>query len=477
MTIRRALLPVALATAMLGDVAACSEKSSPKVTPDAAAGAIVLGFSVSLTGGNAGVGAALRDGTQTAIDLLNAKGGVLGRPLLLDVKDDASNNTTQGDRGAVLRGIIQGFVDRPVTAILGPGASVQLQDAQAWAFPRQGDGAPVPGKNPTLVISAWSTSPAISQAQAPWPERFLYRTAPSDLLQRRAMFKLMTEDPPPSGADAGPAGPQHKCRAPFLIYGDDLLGKGFFDYLPGAFQRIGIAMKFATVPTNVIGDYSGPIAEIIAARADCVAFVTYADVAAAIIPKLKETMTSTAGYPADAYFIGVDAHFDTKFIEEVKKTNGDAIEGMVGTVPDTSPQTSQYSEFRTIFQTHTGTADEPPAYSANAFDAAILLGLALQKAQSFDDTRKIRDALVEVSRGYPGGAGPSSGTTPKLITPATLDDAFPVLRAGGTIDYYGASGPVNFDDTGDVVTGYVSWIIKKGQFQTLTRYRPTELPE
>jgi len=476
-----ALLALTAASAVVAP--ACSPESKSISRPDAGPRSVVVGMSVSLTGDNSGVGTALRDGTVAAVNLINGYGGVLGKRFEVVFKDDASNNSTAGDQGVILRGVIQGFIDEGVSAILGPGASVQLDDAQRLAYPRDSAGNPLPGSKPTLLISAWSTSPRISDVQRPWPDRYLYRTAPSDSGQTRAMVKLMTEGPSSDGggdagapdAGGGP-GVVHKCRSPFLVYSDDIIGKGYFDYLPGAFQARGITLPSVSIPTDAVPDYSQQINAVLAAKPDCIAMAAYLGGAVAMLPKLREAINRTPDFPRDYYFIGNDALYDQKFISDISLTDPTIVENMVGVVPDTAPPTAQYAEFKQLFQVQTGTTGEPPPYSANAFDGAILLALAIQHAGT-TETVAVKDALMEVSRGYPGSASGPGAINPTLITPGKLNQAFSVLNAGGKIDYHGASGPVNFDAKGDVLGNYIKWVITGGAYQTVARYIADDLPK
>ena len=84
------------------------------------------------------------------------------------------------------------------------------------------------------------------------------------------------------------------------------------------------------------------------------------------------------------------------------------------------------------------------AGGGNAFDAAVLIAFAIQKAGSVTDRVAIRDALREVSK--PGG---------RPITPAEIGDGLIELRNGGDIDYKGASGNVDFDEGGNVTGGFI----------------------
>ncbi len=62
-------------------------------SPAWAAEPIKIGFSMSLTGGNAGAGKIMLLGLEIWKDDVNAKGGLLGRPVQFVTYDDQSNPT------------------------------------------------------------------------------------------------------------------------------------------------------------------------------------------------------------------------------------------------------------------------------------------------------------------------------------------------------------------------------------------------
>ncbi|WP_394829715.1 ABC transporter substrate-binding protein [Pendulispora albinea] len=470
------LLLAIVGPALALDTTACSKESVPPSSQEP----IKIGFSVALSGGYSGTGTGLLQGAQVAVDLVNARGGVLGRPIQLLVEDDQSSNPTI-DQSRRLTQVIKGFVDQKVAAILGPGATVQVRTAADITFPRDPSTRQlVKGATPTLLITPWATSPTLTNDWNPWPERYLYRTPPSDKYQRAALYKRM-KDPIPTGGDSGPGEPPCK-QQPFLVYANDALGSTYEQYFsaqPGADAKYKVA-----VPTDDKGD--GNYTEVIAAyRAapppapDCVALVTYAEVSGNVVRQFRQAVPAINPMPK---FFGTDAIFDPGFVTTVR--NNAWVEGISGVEPDTAPLTNDYQDFKNIFQAQTATSGgalvEPPPYSSNAFDAVILLAFAIQKAETATDPKKIRDAMVEVSRGYPADlTEPPAELGAKLVSPRNIDLGFATLANKTAINYEGASGKVNFDRNGDVVAGYVKWFIKDGQFQLQdgagSRYTAEEL--
>jgi branched-chain amino acid transport system substrate-binding protein len=81
------------------------------------------------------------------------------------------------------------------------------------------------------------------------------------------------------------------------------------------------------------------------------------------------------------------------------------------------------------------------------YDAAAVAMLATQAAGEYDGT-KIRDKVREVTG--PGGEVVYPG-------PEGFARAREVLAAGGRITYVGATGPITFDQNGDVTGPYLIW--------------------
>jgi branched-chain amino acid transport system substrate-binding protein len=77
---------------LAGAVTACSSSAGTGAhSSSATKGPLVIGASVSLTGDFADSGKAVKAGYQLWADTVNAKGGILGRPVRLKIVDDASS--------------------------------------------------------------------------------------------------------------------------------------------------------------------------------------------------------------------------------------------------------------------------------------------------------------------------------------------------------------------------------------------------
>ena len=126
-------LAIVLALA-IGSAAAYSQEEIP------------VGEFASLTGGNASFGVSSHQGTQLAIDEINAAGGVLGKKIKLITEDDQS---LAGQPATIMRKFIS--TDN-VVAVLGEVASSKSKEA-----------APICQEHQIPMISPASTNPGVTE--------------------------------------------------------------------------------------------------------------------------------------------------------------------------------------------------------------------------------------------------------------------------------------------------------------------------
>lgn len=106
--------------------------------------AIKLGLSINLSGRGGEAGEHIRNGALLAVDEINAKGGINGRPLMLLVRDD--ENTDEGIRNADIS-----LLDENVVAIIGHSVSVNTINAY-----------PLVTSHDTVLISAYTGTTKLS---------------------------------------------------------------------------------------------------------------------------------------------------------------------------------------------------------------------------------------------------------------------------------------------------------------------------
>ncbi|MBC8133907.1 MAG: hypothetical protein H7X95_13060 [Deltaproteobacteria bacterium] len=109
----------------------------------------------------------------------------------------------------------------------------------------------------------------------------------------------------------------------------------------------------------------------------------------------------------------------------------------------------------------------PAAFESQAYDAMTLALLAMVKAASaLDDPalvtpEQVRQALEQIND--PAGEIIRTGST-------EFAKAVDLIAAGTPINYEGASGPVNFDAVGNVLSKAVLWKIQAGKFVEMQVY-------
>ena len=99
--------------------------------------------------------------------------------------------------------------------------------------------------------------------------------------------------------------------------------------------------------------------------------------------------------------------------------------------------------------------DPAGAFVAQAYDAAYVAALAIQKAGRADRAA-IRAALREVAN--PPG---------EVVGPGEWAKARALIAQGAAINYEGASGPVDFNEAGDAQGRIEVWEIRDGRIATV----------
>ncbi|MEM7046926.1 MAG: ABC transporter substrate-binding protein [Pseudomonadota bacterium] len=127
--------------------------------------------------------------------------------------------------------------------------------------------------------------------------------------------------------------------------------------------------------------------------------------------------------------------------EMVSQIGAENLQKAVFTTPGADTAATAYKNY--LMATEEAGINATGPYVANGYDAAFVMGLAIEKAGSAD-RGKIAAALREV-------AGPP-GTK---ILPGEWSKAKGLIAAGSDIDYVGASGEINFDANGDVTGSYM----------------------
>ncbi|MEW6593484.1 MAG: ABC transporter substrate-binding protein [Thermodesulfobacteriota bacterium] len=129
---------------------------------------IRLGLAINLSGQGGGAGEQIRDGSLLAVEEINARGGINGRPLELLVEDDG--NTEEGVRAADTR-----LIDAGVVAIIGHSFSANTLIAYPLVTSRN-----------TLLFTSFTATTRLSDR-----DDLFCRTAVDNKLYGKALASLL----------------------------------------------------------------------------------------------------------------------------------------------------------------------------------------------------------------------------------------------------------------------------------------------
>ena len=380
--------------------ASCGQSATTQDDP------IRIGVILSLSGELMSVGDHLASAAQLASREINAAGGLLGgRPVELLIRDDRTD-PMQAER------VAQELIDEGVVAIVGSLASSATARIQALTFEAQ-----IP------QISCCSTSEELSDVQPP-TERYLFRTAPSDIVQARVLARVVEDS---------------RCERLAILHVSDAYGNPFAAGIVQALGGTGVGVSEVVPFTRGRSSYATEVASVASANPDCVALVAYPDDGGKILRAWNELTT-----PPPVLWIGTDGVKDPGFPRAAGSS--DYIDGVIGTAPIVEPDTPSANEFAAAYQLTYG--ERPGIFDGNQYDAVILISLAIQSAGTTDGPA-VRDALFRVANEDGDDNGVISGQMAEAL--ALLEEP------DGDVDYEGASGPVNFDERGDVLTDYEVW--------------------
>src|SRR4029077_13269929 len=128
-------------------------------------------------------------------------------------------------------------------------------------------------------------------------------------------------------------------------------------------------------------------------------------------------------------FVGTDSTASSDFVKAIGVS---VAKDHLQSVTLTTVQTPAYAEFVKVTQSLFN--HEPKDAAANAYDAVLVSALAMQAAQS-TNSDKFAPAILQVTS--------QSGAT----SCSTYADCLADLKAGQTIKYLGAGGPMAYDSS------------------------------
>jgi branched-chain amino acid transport system substrate-binding protein len=327
----------------------------PPVLPALAAEPIRIGMVAELTGVSAEIGASQVNGVRLALDEINQAGGVLGRPLEVDIEDNQSTNP--GSVFALSKVLQKGTATAIITSV----RSTQIL-AMMPLILKAGLPAMMGGTDYTLT-----------HADNPW----LFRMRPHDGYSVKAV------------ADFGVNTLKRKKWA--IIYSTEAFGVGGKNRLIDALKALDLTPVMVQALNNTTQDFAPAVTAIQQSHADIVAVYlanTFDIGKFAIQFRKVEPGVTLIGAPplgtVTAIRAGGSALYDSYSINDF--------------VADANPQAHAYAvKYREKYRV------EPDLFSSWGYDAVYILALAIKNANSThpEETRK---AILAI-RGFKGVEG------------------------------------------------------------------------
>lgn len=288
-------------------------------------------------------------------------------------------------------------------------------------------------------ISPASTSAQITTLK---DNGYLFRTAPSDVLQGKALADVIAQT-------------MGKNTVLSLAARNDAYGQGFIDRVKQVWTDMGgkVTPGSPVLYDPQAASYDSEAQKIVSGNPGAYVIIdfpeTYSKVGAALLRTGKfdaSKLWTADGLASSSIPSGIPPQ---------------SLNNAQGTRPGTPQTGAAVAAFDKLYQQGGG----PPmtTFEAQTFDAATLCFLAAVAADSSDGA-SIKDKLQEVS-GPPG----------TKYTFQQLGQAVKDLKDGKDIDYEGVSGPINFDKNGDPSSAtYDVYQYKNGKLAVLKQFAASE---
>lgn len=342
---------------------------------------VAIGALLPLTGSGATYGQNAQRGIDLALGSLRAAGGTQAQTLRV-IYEDSQMNPQVGISGAHKLIDVDG-----VPAIIGEMASTVTLAV-----------APVCEKSRVVLMSPASSNPQLTNAGD-----YIFRDCLSDVYEGGVMATMAKQK----------LGFQRVA----ILYINNDYGVGLRDVFSTEFKRLGGAIVDVEAFEQDATDFRTQLSKIAAQRPDAVFLLGYKEMIQVLVQSVE---------------LGLHFQFLSTVMfddPEILKQAGSAAEGVVFTTWAYEPAGgyAPASTFKAQYLAKYGS--EPGIFSAEAYDAMILIGNAIEDGAGTGS--QIRDALYRVS------------------------------------GYQGASGIITIDKNGDTTKPLMLKVVRNGQFQFL----------
>lgn len=368
---------------------------------------IKIGVLLGFTGAIESTVADMAPGAELAIKEVSDSGALLGGAKVIPVRGD----TTCTDSAVAVASAERLITSDKVAAIVGGDCSgVTTAILKNVAMP-----------NGIVMISPSATSPALSTLE---DNGLFFRTAPSDARQGQIVSDILNEK---------------GVKTIAMTYTNNDYGKGLAESIELNFKSTGGKVTINASHEDGKGDYSAEVGALAAAGGDILVVAGYTDQGGkAIIQGSLDTGAYDTFYLPDG-MVG----------PALAGAIGSDLNGSYGATPGTdSPGAKKYGSMAEAGGFKAG------PFSAETYDAAALIMLAMQAAGSADSA-KLKEKVMDVANA-PG----------EQIFPGELAKGLKILKDGGEVDYVGASA-VELIGAGESAGNYRQIEVKNSEITTV----------
>jgi len=272
------------------------------------------------------------------------------------------------------------------------------------------------------MISPSATSPGLSTVE---DDGLFFRTSPSDARQGQVLAEMMQE---------------RGYSEIAISYTNNDYGQGLADSIAESFTELGGTVTLSSPHEDGKADYSAEVAALAAAGGELLVVAGYIDRGG------RGIIQASVDSGAFDVFVLPDGMYGESIIDNI----GDAMNGSFGEVPGSD------SEGTDIYYEMAAAAgfDGSGAFSAQSYDAAALIMLAMQAAGS-TDSRSWTEHVMDIANA-PG----------EPILPGELGKALDLIAQGVDIDYVGASA-VELVGAGESAGAFREYNIEDGEIVTV----------
>lgn len=322
---------------------------------------VKFGAILGLTGNSGSLGEDTKNGIQLAIDEQNAKGGILGKKIVLDVQD----SKTDGNTGvSIAKQMLESGKEKPI--------GIYTQSS-AVSMPVK----PVAEKNKTIMFAISGADKLLENG------KYVFRNWANPSTAATAIVNYVKDS--------------LKCNTIGLFYCNNDYGKSMQQYVGNDCATRGIAVKFTSSFDEKEGDYKSLITEYVASNKDLACIYTVG---------LGSGLGTLTRQIREAGFSGKIISDITAPYPNVLTAAGEAGRGMYYldfAFRKNSPVPSQRNYFDSFVNAY---KKEPLNFSVVSYEAMKLFFYAIDKAGTFDS--EIVAAELNKITNYDGVFGPVS---------------------------------------------------------------------